>query len=275
VDAALATLAAGGRVRLGSDVTVGALGPGASVVFPPADPARMGALDRALDQRGVTWRFGGVVESPAPTDSGAWVGRVAVARRHRLVPRGSGRTGVLATVGGEPWIVRSGDVVLVGSRLEPSWTAAPLEAGFVSLVDALANRSVRGELAALAGAAGDAVPLPDRATEVRQGDARWTVEGGSAFVPPRPGVYWLLAGRDTIGALAAGSDPRESALAPADPAAVRRLWPGARVAPLDGIAAAAFTLSARADLRGALLWLALLLGAAELLVAAGGGARRA
>lgn len=206
------------------------------------------------------------------TDSGAWVGRHGVARRYRLVPSGSGIEGVLATVDGEPWVVRSGKVVLVASRLEPEWTDLPMSAAFLPFIDALVNRVARGEVAVADAAVGAPTLLPDAVTEVRRDGARWVVEGGAPFTPPAPGVYWLLAGADTIGALGAGADPRESELAPAEAGMVERLW-RARVIGPERAAEAAFALAARADLRGMLLWMALLAGIAELAVA-GWGARR-
>ena len=85
-------------------------------------------------------------------------------------------------------------------------------------------------------------------------------------------MYWLLAGRDTVGSLGAGADPRESVLLAAEGGSVERLW-GARVIGPERAGQAAFALAARADLRGMFLWVALLAGLAEL-VLAGWGARR-
>ena len=265
--AACGALESGGRVRRGSDVTLGNLGPGASVVEPPADPALLGALNRALDRRGVGWRFGAPVAVAGVTDSGAWVGRVAVLRRYRLESSGSGRTGVLATVGGEPWVVRGGGVVLVGSRFDPSWTPLPLEAGFVPLVDALANRLARAPLWLLEASPGDAVLLPDATTRVLTEARHWEVEGGAAFHPPAEGIYFLVSAGDTVGALSVNLDSRESLLARASDEAIRAAWPGARIADPAGAAELAFVGAGRADLRGPLLWLALACGLGEVLLA--------
>ena len=118
-------------------------------------------------------------------------------------------------------------------------------------------------------APGDPVLVPDLVTTVAQGDRRWTVEGGAAFRAPSPGVYYLLAGRDTVGGISVNIDPRESFLTPATDAEVTNLWPGSRVVSLMQAPAAAFAGAGRASLQGPLLWLALLLGFAELLLASG------
>jgi hypothetical protein len=111
------------------------------------------------------------------------------------------------------------------------------------------------------------VALPDLVTAVRAGDRSWRVEGGAAFRPPDVGTYYLLAGPDTVGALAVNVDPRESLLRRADDATVTRLWRGARIVGLDDAGAGAFASVARGDLRGALLVAALMLGLAEVVVA--------
>jgi hypothetical protein len=261
--AACAALTAGGRIGIGHDVTLGELGPGASVVMPPADPALLGALNRALDARAVGWRFGALTTVSAETDSGAWLDRTAVSRRYTLVPTGGGRAGVLTTVGHEPWLVRGEGIVLIGSRFDPSWTRLPLEAGFVPLVDALANRLARTPLWGLDAAPGDRVLLPDPTTRVVSGSAGWPVEGGAAFQPPRLGIYFLLSGADTIGALAVNPDPRESRLARATDDEVRGDWPGVRFGSPAEAGALAFVGAARADFRGPLLWLALVCALCE------------
>ncbi len=270
LDAALGVLEADGRLRRGSDLTVGTLGSGSSVVLPPADPAQLGALNRALERRDIGWRYGALMATPTMTDSGPLVGREPVARRYLLEPRrASATTGILATVGQQPWLVRSGDVVLLGSRLEPEWTGFPLQAGFLPFMDAVVNRLARGELALQNAAPGDPVLVPDLVTAVAQADRRWTVEGGAAFRAPSPGVYFLLAGRDTVGGISVNVDPRESHLSPATDAQVTNLWPGSRVVNLEDAAAAAFAGAGRASLQAPLLWLALVLGLVELLLASG------
>jgi hypothetical protein len=267
VVAACEVLAASRRIARGDEVTIGRLGRGSSVVQPPEDPAALGALNRALAARGVGWSYGRLSIDPAATDSGPVLGRIRVARRYLLQPSGSGRTGVLATVAGEPWLVRSGDVVILGSRLEPAWTELPLAAGFMPFMDLLLNRLARGEVILAEGAPGDPVPLPDLTTAVRQGEREWQVEGGGMFHPSAVGAYYLVAGADTLGAISANIDMRESLLAPASDDQVRRLWDGARVVPLAESGERVFSAGALGDLRGPLLLAALLLGLGELVLA--------
>jgi len=259
LDAAASTLRQGGRLADGREVSIGSLGEGPSIVLPPTDIATLGALNRRLERRGVPWRFGGPMTLEQVTDSGPLVGAVRVSRRFRLVYAGGAPRGIDATVAGDPWIVHAGSVVLVGSRFDPSWTALPMTAGFVPLVDALANRVVRGEAALVAGAPGTPLLLPDAADVVMAGSQHWTVEGGAPWRPPARGIYFIRAGADTIGAVAVNLDPRESDLAPADARQLRALWPGARAVPLAEVEQAAFAAGARGQLRGPLLWAALLL----------------
>ena len=263
VAAACEVLAANRRIARGDEVTFGRLGRGGSVVQPPDDPAAVGALNRALAARGLGWSYGRLALQATTTDSGAVLGRVRVSRRYVLQSTGSGRTGVLATAAGEPWIVRSGDVVLLGSRLDPGWTELPLAAGFMPFMDLLLNRLARGEVVIAQGTPGEPLPLPDLATGVRQGEREWQVEGGGSFRPADVGAYYLVAGADTLGAISANLDPRESLLAPASDDRIRELWKGARVTSLGETADLVFAVGAMADFRGPLLLAALLLGIAE------------
>src|SRR2546428_1333756 len=115
------------------------------MVLPLGDPALVGEVNRALAARGVRWHFGpaGPPGTLASADL-AMVRGVQVNRRYRLEGT-EGDSGVVASVNGEPWLVRDGGVVLLGSRLDTPWTALPGAPGFVPFVDALANRIARGE----------------------------------------------------------------------------------------------------------------------------------
>jgi hypothetical protein len=251
------------RIARGDEVTIGRLERGISIVEPPADPAELGALNRALERRGVGWSYGRFLTGSEAADSTAGLGGTRVLKRYTLEPTASGGTGVMARVDRSPWIVRAGTVVVLGSRLDPTWTDLPLSAGFMPFMDLLLNRIARGELAVVDASPGDAAPLPDRVTEVRHDGEHWAVEGGAGFRPPEPGLYFLLADRDTIGALAVNVDPRESRLAPASDDQVRKLW-RARVVGPDQAGDQVFAAAARGDLRGPLLWAGLLIGLSEM-----------
>ena len=263
VAAAAEVLSSNGRIRPGQEVTIGRLARGASVVEPPEDLAQLGALNRSLAARGVGWRYGDVSTDLAFSDSGPVVGRQRVTRRHTLQSTSSGRTGVLATVNGAPWIARDGRVILLGSRLDPAWTDLPTSAGFMPFMDVLLNRLARGEVALEQSAPGAPVVLPDLVSAVREGEQEWRVEGGGLFRPPDAGVFYLLTGDDTVGAISVNPDPRESHLMRASDRQARQLWQGARLVSLEDVADDAFSSASRGDLRGPLLWLALITGLAE------------
>ncbi len=237
VSAALSVLRAARRVTEGADVTVGERpSVGAAVVIPPADPALVGEFNRALAARGLAWRFGGPGTPGLLTSATVMsLEGVAVTRRLQLTGGGSDSAAVLARVNGEPWAVAVGGVVLLGSRLDTTWTALPATPAFVPFVDALVNRFVRGE-----------APVAER-------------EGA-------PRVAFTTVGRDTVSATVFGPDARESDLMPADPDLVRTAL-GADVMASDEFAAAAFGGTSRADVSGLLLLFALLLALAELAVA--------
>ena len=246
VAAALAVLEEAQRVRRGTEVAIGdrpEAGTLVSVVVPPAEPALIGQANRALAARGGRWRFASA-GTPGPI-AGAAVPAIAglqVTRRYRIeaatgdAGRGTGNdTTVLATVNGEPWLVRDGRVLLLGSRLDTAWTVLPAAPAFVPFVDALVNRLARGE-----------APVSE-------------VEGA-------PRVEFRTRGADTIGAIVFGLDPRESDLTPASPALVHEVL-GADVLDDAAFAAARFAGAGRRDGSGLLLVLALLIALGELGVA--------
>ena len=246
VAAALAVLQAGRHIVDGRDVVISGgdvpISPHA-IVQPPEDPALVGQQNRALASRGVPWRWSQLATPGVLTSSElAVLNGVPVVRRYRLEGAGSGEEGaggVLATVNGDPWLVRSGSVVLLGSRLDTAWTSLPAAPGFVPFIDALVNRIVMGE-----------------------------AEVASAEGAPR--VEFRTRGTDTIGATVFGPDARESDVTPATPALVTAALGGkdrTSVLSADRLAAEGFSGTRRADASGMLLVLALLLAAAELAVA--------
>lgn len=263
LDAAARVLAADGRIRPGTGIHLGSLGTGPSIVMPPDDPAHVGALNRSLAARGIDWHFGIAIAASEQLDSGPVMPtKEAVTKRYTL-ERGDGSGEVLATVGGAPWLVRAGDVLLLGSRFDPSWTALPLSASFVPFLDAMLTSTAQGTAISPDVVAGEPVRLPDRTTAVAHDGEPTPVAGGSDWTPHTTGVFHLLAGADTLGAISVRLDPRESDLSRATDRDVRALWRGATVAGLRDGPGLAFAAGSRSDLRGALLLLALCCALAE------------
>lgn len=259
LDAATAVLVADRRIRPGDGVRLGGLAPGPSVVVPPADPALLPALNRQLAARGLAWRYGSAVQAAERVDSAAVLPfRPEVSRRVTLEGgREAGGGDALVLVDGAPWAVRDGDVILLGSRLDPDWTSLPLSAGFVPFLDLLLTRVARGELSLPTVSVGTTVSLPGRATEVRAGDAERRVEGGGTWHPSIPGVHHILDGVDTIGAVNAVLPVAESDLVRIDAEGLRQRWPDAILRPLDAARQVAFGAAGRGDLRPLLLLLGL------------------
>jgi hypothetical protein len=247
---------------------------GRGILFPPADPVLLGAANRALTARGVSWRFGERIDGEWQIEGsvGSAAG-VAVRRRHRL--EGSGQ--VLATAGGQPWLVSDGGLVIVASRLEEEWTALPVSAGFVPFLDLLINELAATGAAAVAAIPGAPVQLPPAARALHTADGPVSVPADGRLVAPLvPGVYFLTgADGDTICGLEVNHDPRESRLAPADRRTLRAVF--GREAELlddDDLAQEMFRGTRRADLSALLVAAALLAALAELAVATAGGRQR-
>ncbi len=269
---ALDVLQSAGRVARGGDVTLAAhLGPGRTILVPPAEGALVGGINRALAARGVSLRFGEEVRGEWRAESELLeVGDARVYRRYRL--RGAGA--VIASTGGEPWIVREGEVVIVGSRLEESWTSLPVSAGFLPFLDGIINRSI-GSGALRVGATPSAtVTLPPGAVWLLTPAGRMPVPGDRRIrAPAVPGVYFMVgAGGDTVGALEVNHDPAESLLAPASREALEATFgPDVTLLGEEALERELFRAARRADLSAFLLALAVVLALVELAVATFGG----
>lgn len=274
VSEAIAVLREGGRARVGRDIVLADRpAPGRTIVFPPADPAAVGAVNRALEARGVGARLG-------DRRVGEWVlrGDVGPADGARVLQRYviHGADTVLARAGADPWLVRSGAIVVVASRLEPEWTALPVSAAFLPFLDLLVNRIAAGETPVARAAPGDVVEIPPGPRELLTPSGAVPIAGDRRVTAPlEPGVYFLRsAAGDTMGALEVNHDPRESRLARADLRALRAaLGTEARLLRPRALEREVFGGAGRADLSGALLLLALVVAASEFLVASAGAQR--
>ena len=277
LEEALLVLQEGGRVDSGDQVFLGGVSPsGVSVVFPPSDPALLGALNRTLSRYAVDWRYEEVMQGEWElSDESGLVDGIEVFRRHRLVGTGS----VYATVSGDPWLVRGGNVVLVASRMEPEWTRVPVSAAFVPFVDLIINRIAAEEAWIVKASPGDVVELPVGASTVLGSSSTevTTVPTNRRIVaPPNPGVYFLRgASGDTVGALEVNVDPRESRLQAADEGQVRASF-GEESQILDSSALyrELFHGTGRVDMAGLCLVAAVLAVLGEFVVASSGGQTR-
>jgi Aerotolerance regulator N-terminal len=274
VDAALAVLAQTGRVRSGQDVLIGDRpAAGSAVVLPPGDPAEVGALNRTLGARGVPVRFGQLREGEWPLASAVFTfEHTAVRRRYVL----EGDAAVLATAGGDPWIVRHGNTVVVASRLEEGWTDLPLRPAFVPFMDALLSRSGAPEAWRADAEPGAEIRLPGSARRLLLPHASQPVSADRSFgAPAVPGVYFVAGPTgDTVGALVVNLDPRESDLRTASRAAVVAAFGSSTIfSDVDKLGTHAYSVR-RAELTTLLLVVTLLLAALEMSVASVGGARR-
>jgi hypothetical protein len=264
-------LVEGGLARDGALVVVSdRLRDGTIVLVPPADRSLVGAANRALAARGVSVRFGDVVDGEWSVGGDvASVSGVPVYRRHRL----GGSAAVLATAGGEPWLVREDDVIVLASRLDPTWTTLPVSAAFVPFLDALLNRIAAQETWIVRSTPGAVAAMPAAAEAVVLPGGSVSVPADGRFVAPlETGVFFLLGGAgDTVGALEVNHDPRESRLDAATPAQVGGAFgPQASVLGTAAFERELFGGARRADLTGALLVAALLTALAELAIASFG-----
>ncbi len=272
---AFRVLLEGGRLRDGSNVTIADRVEGGNLVLlPPADPALLGATNRALEARGVSWRFGDVLDGEWQLDGDVGpITGTAVYRRYTL--RGSGS--VLARADGEPWLVRDGGVLIVASRLEDTWTALPVTAAFLPFLDVLLNRVAAAESWIAEATPGARVRLPASAAHVLLPEGAAAVSSDRYITAPiEPGVYFLRgAGDDTVGALQVNPDPRESRLASASASTVAATFGStARLLGSSAFDRELFGGAQRAELTGVLLIAALVAALAELALATFGGALR-
>jgi hypothetical protein len=273
VSEGLAVLIEAGQLRAGPSVTLGERpAAGSSVVFPPAEPAMVGAVNRALAAAGISWRYGELMEGEWTLETGGVGDGLPVFRRYRLTGTGT----VIARVAGEPWLVQAGSVTVVASRLEPDWTALPASAAFLPFLRHVITEVALREAGVVSALVGDAVAVPAAAVALEFPTGRVRIPETGILAPvDDPGVYALFdAEGDTVGAVVVNHDARESALTSATPAQLTAAWgPTTSVVSGRELEASLFGGTARAELSTVLLVAALLLAVVELFVSGFGAGR--
>ncbi|MEJ2538921.1 MAG: VWA domain-containing protein [Gemmatimonadota bacterium] len=232
---ALAVLEESGRIRR-ADVAeadrvvaiwgegIDRLAPGQrALVVPGADPALRTALARRFREADVplsveTGPGGGA--GVGTNQTGIELEDVRVQRLRRLTPdAGDGVRAWVTLEDGSPWLVevpaRSGPLLVLASRLDPSETSLPLDAAMVPLLEWMLAGSGTGS-APRRIEAGTPLFLPVAATHVEIPDGtRLEVDGTHEFRATRtPGIYTVLAGDSVLDRFPVNTPLRESLLAP-------------------------------------------------------------
>ena len=257
LDDALTVLADAGRIRhdaAGADVALLLSAAGidalpqatSAVVIPPSSPLELPALNRRLAAAQIPWRYAartGTGEARIATTDGADdlmrpLERVRIQSWYTLERAGSGADSVLLSMSdGAPWVVRGtrgggGTYLLLATPLDEAASTIPTSPAMLPLVDRLTGAWSAASAGSSAAAPGEPVTLPREADALLLPDGtREPVTGGSTYrAADEPGVYYVLAGADTVTAFAVNPPPVESDLTRLDEDALREWAAGADVA---------------------------------------------
>ena len=157
-------------------------------------------------------------------------------------------------------MVRDGNVILVGSRMESGWSSLPVSAAFVPFIDFVVNRIGAAPSLIVPAFPGEVKEVPAAARALLVDGTSVPIPGNRRIVAPiERGVYFLEdANADTIGALEVNHDPRETVLRQAESRVVATVLGGdVQVLSAQGLDRELFRGARRADLAGGLLLLAL------------------
>lgn len=275
---AVDVLRASERVADGAGILVASADEASTIpalLLPPSDPVRLGAANRSLERLGIPWRFG-ALRREASIARGEQIQGVSVTWRYQLIPRGVPDAETLAVVGREPWIVSGPKYVLVGSSLVPEATSLPVSAAFLPwLGDVLSSRLHADPGGVRYAAPGDRITRPAGVDALENAAGGSLAIAGTAFdAPAAAGTYFFIQGARRVGALVVNPEIAESRLERWSPDDLREhvVTVGARVARArDEWVRLAFTGASRQSLVVPLLFVTLLVLAAETVAAATGG----
>ncbi|MEJ7811654.1 MAG: BatA domain-containing protein [Gemmatimonadaceae bacterium] len=254
---AVDALVEAGRITLGGDI---ALVPAdeatrlPALLVAPADPVRLGAANRALERLGVPWRLGALRRGESPVRGERLVG-VSASVRYVLGRRAGAAADTLATAGGDAWIVRGPNYVLIASALTPDATTLPVRAPFVPWLDDVVSQALAGGSGPILTATpGATLPRPAGADALElAGGTRSPISGDTVFAPERAGAYFFARGSQRVGALVVNPEPEESALDRLSPTALAALLRGRDVRVLADTAALSAAVFASAPRRPVVL----------------------
>jgi aerotolerance regulator-like protein len=279
---AVDVLRASERVADGSGILVTSADEATTIpalLFPPADPVRLGASNRALERLGIPWRLG-PLRREASIARGEQIPGVSVASRYQLVPRGAPDAETLAVVGRDPWIVSGPRYVLIASPLLPEATSLPVSAAFLPwLADVLSSRLHADPGGVRFATPGERVPRPTGVDALESATGGNMALSGTTFdAPATAGTYFFVQGTRRVGALVVNPEVAESRLDrwAGDDLRAHVVSAGGRVArDRQEWARLAFTGASQRSLVPPLLFAALLVLAIETVASAMGGLRGA
>jgi hypothetical protein len=223
------------RLRTGTDIAVTSaenLTKLPALIFPPSDPVRLGAANRALERAGIPWRFGPLrreeLVAREPVAGGAQIDGARVAAHYPLDATGPESADTLARVGGTPWIVAGDRYILLGSAIDPTTTNLPLRAGFLPWLADVVSQRLSGDAGpTLAAVPGQELRLPGGVSGLEDAAGQVAaIPKEGLIAPDRPGVYFLRRGASRAGALVVNSEPEESSLARLSTPALRDRFDG-------------------------------------------------
>lgn len=205
-------------------------GPGsAALVIPPADAARLPALNLRLADAGIPWRYQPRAQAGESELTGRAVPQPLIGVRAlewfdiQLVGDPTTPSRVLAEIGGSPWALEGSDsegrrYLLLASSMEASATTLPVSTGMLRFVDWVAS-----EWAGAGGGGGELstgshLSAPAEATHVRfPGGAELEIDGTRTVRGTgEAGFYTFLVRDSTLSVVALNPPADESRLAVLD-----------------------------------------------------------
>ncbi len=201
---------------------------GAWIVFPPADPDVLPALNSRLASARVPWRYERAAdegERPVELSSLPHVSdEIRVRRHYRLVPAaGAGAAGSEATPsgveatleGGEAWVVSGrterARYLLHASPLDPGWTNLPVSSSMVPVLEWMVTHWASALASTFTLDVGDTWTVPDSVTAVADPDGTLVpLAEDRQFRVARAGLYRLLTEAEPFGTVAVNAPAAES-----------------------------------------------------------------